>query len=114
MTVLKLSESDQCFACQLILATTESEIIEHEDYLHQLSRGSLATFSILDFISRSLRTSTKNVYVPSVSERVLLQNSGYITNFTCDLHKEWGEKLTAKNAVNIFLITNKTYKSVKK
>ena len=36
-------------------------------------------------------------------ERVLL-NPGYIINFTCDHHKEWGEKLTAGNVVNKFLI----------
>ena len=84
--------------------TTESDIIEHDDYLHQLSPGSLATFSIIDFISWTLGTSTKSVFVPSVSETVLL-NPGYITNFTCDLHKEWGEKLTTGNFVNKFLIT---------
>ena len=37
----------------------------------------------------------------SVSAMVLL-NPGYSTNFTCDLHNEWDEKLTARTAVNIF------------
>ena len=43
--------------------------------------------------------------VRSVSERVSL-NLGYSANFTCDLHKEWGEALAARTVVNTFLITN--------
>ena len=34
--------------------------------------------------------------------RVLL-NSGYSANFTWDLHKEWGEKLTTRTLVNNLL-----------
>ena len=69
---------------------TESGI-EHDDYLQQLFRGgteSIAlrdfifqTFSIIDFISPTLKTITKNVYIRSVSQTALL-NPGYITNFT--------------------------------
>ena len=75
---------------------TESGI-EHDDYLQQLSRAGtpsvalrdfiFQTFSIIDFISPTIKTITKNAYVRSASGRVLL-NLGYSTNFTCDLHKE--------------------------
>ena len=58
-------------------------------------------FSIIDFISSTIKTITKNVYVWSVSERVLL-NPGYSTNFTYDLHKEWGEKFAASTVGNVF------------
>ena len=49
------------------------------------------TVSIIDFISSTVKIITKNVYVRSVSKRVL-QNPGYSTSFTCDLHREWGDK----------------------
>ena len=35
----------------------------------------------------------------------MLLNLGYSTNFTCDIYKEWGEKLAARTVY--FLITNK-------
>ena len=83
--------------------------IEHDDYLQQLSRRGTPSiglrdfifqiFSIIDFISPTIKTITKNIYVRSVSERALL-NPGYITNFTCDLHKEWGKKLATRTVVN--------------
>ena len=85
--------------------------IEHDDYLQQQSRGGLTTpsialryfifqtFTIIDFISPTTKTITKNVYIQSFSERMLL-NPGYRTNFTCDLHKEWDEKLTARAVAN--------------
>ena len=57
------------------------------------------TFSIIDFILPAIKTVTKNVYARSVSERVLL-NPGDSTNFTCDLYKEWGEKLAARTVIN--------------
>ena len=41
------------------------------------------TFNIIDFISPTIKTITKNVYVRNISEKVLL-NPGYSTNFTCD------------------------------
>ena len=87
--------------------------IEHDDYLQQQSRGSLTTpsialryfifetFTIIDFISPPTKTITKNVYVRSLSERILL-NSGYGTNFTCDLHKEWDDKIAARTVVKFF------------
>ena len=72
-------------------------VIEHDDYIQRLSRGGTPsitlrdfisqTFSVTSFISPTIKTITKNVYVQSVSERVLL-NSRCSTNFTCDLHKE--------------------------
>ena len=59
--------------------------IEHDDYLQQLSRGGtpsialhdfiLQHFIIIDFISQTIKTTTKNVL--SVSGRVLL-NAGII------------------------------------
>ena len=68
--------------------------IEHDDYLEQLSRGgtpSIAlrnfifkTFSIIGFISPATKNITKNVYVQSVSERVLI-NPGYSTNFSTNI-----------------------------
>ena len=91
---------------------TESGI-EQDDYLQQLSLGGLTpasialpnfifqTCSISDFISRTIKTVTKNVYIQSVSDRVLL-NPRYSTKFTCDPHKEWGEKLAARTVVHIF------------
>ena len=48
----------------------------------------------------TIKTITKNVYVRSVSEKVLL-NPGYSTNFTCDLRKKWSEKLAARTVVNV-------------
>ena len=85
--------------------------IDHDDYLQQLShRGTpritlhvfiFQNFSIIDFISPTINTITKNVYVRSVSERVLL-NLGRSTNFTSDLHKEWVEKPAARTVANIF------------
>ena len=85
--------------------------IEHDNYLQQLSRGCTTdialcdcifeTFSIIDFVSPTIKAITKNVYVRNNSERVLL-NPGYSTNFTCDLHKEWGETLAVRTVVNIF------------
>ena len=56
------------------------------------------TFNIIDFISPTIKTITKNIYVRGVSERVLL-NPRYSTNFTCDLYKEWGENLAARTVV---------------
>ena len=56
------------------------------------------TFNIIDFISPTIKTITKNVYVRRVLERVLL-NPGYCTSFTCDLYKEWCEKLAARTVV---------------
>ena len=91
---------------------TESGI-EQDDYLQQLSLGGLTpasialpnfifqTCSISDFISRTIKTVTKNVYIQSVSDRVLL-NPRYSTKFTCDPHKEWAEKLAARTVVHIF------------
>ena len=81
MTVLselsKLSECCKCSKCQHKLVATESGI----EVLGGLTTPSIASrdfifqiFSIIDFI----------------------------TNFTCDLHKECGEKLAARTAVNIF------------
>ena len=63
----------------------------------------------------TIKTITKNVYVRSVSERVLL-NPGHSNNFTYDLHKEWSEKLSAKTKVNIFFNKEQKYTndSVKK
>ena len=91
------------------LVATESGI-EHDDYLQQLSRGGTPNialrdfifqiFSIIDFISSTIKTITKNVYVWSVSERVL--NPGYSAIFTYDLHKQWNEKLATRTVVNIF------------
>ena len=84
---------------------TESGI-EQDDYLQQLSLGGLTTASIAlrnfifqtcsisDFISRTIKTVTKNVYIQSVSDRVLL-NPRYSTKFT------WGEKLAARTVVHI-------------
>ena len=90
---------------------TESGI-EHDDYPQQVSREgtpSIAlrdfifqTFSIIDLISLKIKTVTKNAYVPSVSERVLL-NPGYSTNFNCNLHEDWSENLAARIMVNTFL-----------
>ena len=92
--------------------TTESGI-ECDDYLQQLSRGGLATssisfrdfifqnFGVIDFISLTIKKITKNEFVRSVLERVSL-NLGYNTNFTCDLHKLWGEKIASRTVVNIF------------
>ena len=80
--------------------------IEHDDYLQQLFHGGITTpsialrdfifqtFSIIDFISPTIKTITKNVYFRSTLERVLL-NLGYGINFTSDLHKEWCEKIAA-------------------
>ena len=75
----KLNERSKCSECQLKLAFTESGI-EHDDYLQQRSRGgtrriALGDFifqilSIIDFISPTIKTISKNVHVRSVSERV--------------------------------------------
>ena len=64
--------------------------IERDYYLQQLFRGGTTstalrdfifqTFRIIDFISPTIETITKNVYVQSVSEGSLL-NPGYISNF---------------------------------
>ena len=54
-------------------------------------------FSIIEFISKTIRTITKNAYVQSVSERVFL-SPRYSTNFM----NKWGEKLTARTVVSIF------------
>ena len=85
----KLGERSKCSECQLKLVAKEIGI-EHDDYLQQLFRGgtpSIAlrdfifqTFSIIDFISPTVKTINKNIYVQSVSERTLL-NPGCITNF---------------------------------
>ena len=66
------------------------------------------TFSIIDFISPTIKTITKNIYVRSVSERVLLY-PGYCTNSTFDRHKEWGEKLAARIVVNQFFINEQKH-----
>ena len=99
----KLSERSKCSECQTKLLATEIGI-EHDDYSQQLFRvgaPSIAlhdfifqTFSIIDFISPTIKTITKNVYFRSTLERVLL-NLGYGINFTSDLHKEWCEKIAA-------------------
>ena len=73
------------------VATSSPESgIEHDDYLQQQSRGGLTTpsvalryfifetFTIIDFISPTTKTITKNEYLRSLSERILL-NSGYGT-----------------------------------
>ena len=92
----KLSERFKGFESQLKLGATESRI-EHDGYLQQLSRGGTPSIALLEFISQtmniiyfispSIKTITKNLYVGSVSERLLL-NPGYSTNFTRDLHKQ--------------------------
>ena len=108
MTVLselsKLSECCKCSKCQLKLVATESGI----EVLGGLTTPSIALrdfifqiFSIIDFISSTIKTITKKAYVRSVSESEFL-NPGYSTNFTCDLHKECGEKLAARTVVNLF------------
>ena len=84
---------------------------DHDDYLQQLSHRVtpritlhvfiFQNFSIIDFISPTINTITKNVYVRSVSERVLL-NLGCSTNFASDFLKEWVEKPAARTAANIF------------
>ena len=91
-----------------VAASATESGIEHDDYLQQLSRIGLTTpsialhdfifqtFTIIDFISPTTKTITKNVYVRSFSERILL-NPGYGTNFTCDLHREWDERLAARD-----------------
>ena len=68
----KLSERSKCSECQLKLVATEIGI-EHGDYLQQIFRGgtpSIAlrdfifqTFRIIDFISQTIKTITKNVCV---------------------------------------------------
>ena len=98
------------------LVATESGI-KHDDYLQQLSRGGkpnialrdsiFQIFSIIDFISSTIKTITKNVYVRSVSERVL--NPGYSAIFTYDLHKQWNEKLATRTVVNIFFNNEQKY-----
>ena len=85
----KLSERYKCSECQLKLVSTEIGI-ERDYYLQQLFRGGTTstalrdfifqTFRIIDFISPTIETITKNVYVQSVSEGSLL-NPGYISNF---------------------------------
>ena len=84
----KLSERSKCPECQLKLVATESGI-ERDDYLQLLSPGgtpSIAlrdfifqTFSIIEFISPTIKNIAKNANVPSVSKRLLL-NPGYSTN----------------------------------
>ena len=85
----KLGERSKCSECQLKLVAKEIGI-EHDDYLQQLFRGgtpSIAlrdyifqTFNIIDIISPTIKSITKNVYVRSVSQRELL-NPACITNF---------------------------------
>ena len=94
----KLSKRSKCSECQLKLVANESGI-EYDNYLQELYCGGLTTpshslrdfifktFSIINFISPTIKIITKNVCVRKVSKRVLL-NLGYSTNFTCDLHKE--------------------------
>ena len=95
---------------------TESEI-EHDVYLRQLPRWGIPsivlrdfifqTFSIIiDFILPTIKTITKNVW--SISERALL-NPEYSTNFTCDLYKEWGEKLAARTVINVSFNNGQKY-----
>ena len=45
----KLSEHSMCSECQLKFVTTES-VIEHDDYLQQLSNGGTLSIALFDFI----------------------------------------------------------------
>ena len=77
MTVLselfKLSERSKCSESQLKFVASE---IEHDHTLQQLSHSGTPiialrdfisqTFRIVDFISPTIKTVIKNVYVPSV------------------------------------------------
>ena len=121
-------DSTQVFSCEIgeifkntsVAAFATESWIEHDDYLQQLSRGGLTTpsialrdfifqtFTIIDFISPPTKTITKNVYVQSFSERMLL-NPGYRTNFTCALLKEWDEKLTARAVANKYFNNEPKY-----
>ena len=97
----------------LVAAAATKSGVEHDGYLQQFSREGLIkpnialrdfifqTFSVIDFISPTIKTITKNVYVRIVSERILL-NLGCSTNFTSDLHVECGGRLTTGTVVNIF------------
>ena len=113
-------KSAKFFRTPSVATSAPESGIEHDDYLQQQSRGSLTTpsialryfifetFTIIDFISPPTKTITKNVYVRSLSERILL-NSGYGTNFTCDLHKEWDDKIAARTVVNNFFKNEQKY-----
>ena len=39
----------------------------------------------------------------------MLLNPGYRTNFTCDLHKEWDDKIAARTVVNNFFKNEQKY-----
>ena len=39
----------------------------------------------------------------------MLLNLGYRTNFTCDLHKEWDEELTARAVANKYFNNEPKY-----
>ena len=77
----KLSERSKYSEHQLKLVATEIGI-EHDDFLQQLFRGATTsialrdfifqTFSIIDFVSTTIKTIIKNVYVQGVSESILL------------------------------------------
>ena len=77
----KLSERSKYSEYQLKLVATEIGI-EHDDFLQQLFRGATTsialrdfifqTFSIIDFVSTTIKTIIKNVYVQGVSESILL------------------------------------------
>ena len=98
----KLSERSKCSECQTKLLATEIGI-EHDDYSQQLFRvgaPSIAlhdfifqTFSIIDFISPTIKTITKNAYVQSVPASL---NAGHYQFY----QKEWGEKIAARTVVN--------------
>ena len=45
----KLSEHSMCSECQLKFVTTES-VIEHDNYLQQLSNGGTLSIALFDFI----------------------------------------------------------------
>ena len=47
--LFKLSEHSMCSECQLKFVTTES-VIEHDDYLQQLSNGGTLSIALFDFI----------------------------------------------------------------
>ena len=76
-----------------------SYLVEVDQVLHCID-FIFQTFSISDFVSPTRKTITKHSYNQSVSERVLL-SPGYSTNIICDLHKEWSEKLAARNVANM-------------
>ena len=113
-------EIGEIFKSTSVAASATESWIEHDDYLQHLSHGGLTTpsialrdfifqfFTIIDVVSPPTKIITKNVSVQSFSERMLL-NPGYRTNFTCDLHKEWDEKLTTRAAGNKYFNNEPKY-----